>query len=132
MTKPQSAPSPSVPSPIARACGQLISVGFDGTAAPDDLLRRVAAGEVGSVMLFRPNISSPPQVAALVASLRAAAPADRPLLVAIDQEGGLVQRLRAPLTVWPDMLSVGGGGGPERAAAPGRAGGGAPPAPGIR
>src|SRR4051794_8761429 len=121
MTKPQSAPSPSVPSPIARACGQLISVGFDGTTAPDDLLRRVAAGEVGSVMLFRPNIADPPQVASLVAALRAAAPADRPLLIAVDQEGGLVQRLRAPLTVWPDMLSVGTAGDPARTEAVGRA-----------
>ena len=35
-------------------------------------------------------------MAALVGALRAAAPADAPLLVPIDQEGGLVQRLRAP------------------------------------
>ena len=47
-------------------------------------------------MLFRPNIASPGQVAALVGALRGAAPADVPLLVSIDQEGGLVQRLRAP------------------------------------
>ena len=115
--------SPAAPTSVARACGQLLSVGFDGTAASqiDDLLRRVAAGEVGSVMLFRPNIVDPPQVAALVAALRAAAPADRPLLIAIDQEGGLVQRLRAPLTVWPDMLSVGAAGDPARTAAVGRA-----------
>ena len=124
MTKPESTPPPRAASgsvPIARACGQLISVGFDGTTAPGDLLARVAAGQVGSVMLFRPNIADPPQVASLVTALRAAAPADRPLLVAIDQEGGLVQRLRAPLTVWPDMLSVGAAGDPARTEAVGRA-----------
>ena len=73
---------------LARDVGQLLSVGFDGTAAPDDLLARIAAGEVGGVMLFRPNIASPGQVAALVAALRGAAPDGAPLLVSIDQEGG--------------------------------------------
>lgn len=58
-------------------------------------------------MLFRPNIGTPGEVAALVGALRHAAPGDSPMLVSVDQEGGLVQRLRHPLTVWPDMFSVG-------------------------
>ena len=69
-------PRPS--SSLARACGQLISVGFEGTEAPDYLLRWIADGEVGSVMLFRPNIVSPAQVAALVGALRRASPPDAP------------------------------------------------------
>jgi beta-N-acetylhexosaminidase len=98
-----------VSSTLSRLCGQLLSVGFDGTEAPDELLRRIADSDVGGVMLFRPNIASPAQVAALVTRLREASPAGAPaLLVSVDQEGGLVQRLRAPLTEWPDMLSVGG------------------------
>lgn len=109
---------------LARACGQLLSVGFDGTEAPDHLLRRIAEGEVGSVMLFRPNIASPEQVAVLVGTLRRAAPADAPIVIAIDQEGGLVQRLRAPLTEWPDMLSVGSAGDVTRTEQVGRALGG--------
>ena len=72
-------------------------------------------------MLFRPNIVDPGQVAALVASLRAAAPPEAPLLVSIDQEGGVVQRLRAPATVWPPMLAVGGAGDTARTTAVGRA-----------
>jgi len=99
-------------------------VGFDGTEAPDHLLRWIADGEVGSVMLFRPNIASPEQVAALVGALRRAAPQDAPIVIAIDQEGGLVQRLRAPLTVWPDMLSVGSAGDVARTERVGRALGG--------
>jgi beta-N-acetylhexosaminidase len=109
---------------LARDCGQLLSVGFDGTEAPDHLLRWIADGEVGSVMLFRPNIASPEQVAALVGALRRAAPPDAPIIIAIDQEGGLVQRLRAPLTVWPDMLSVGSAGDAARTERVGRALGG--------
>ena len=107
--------------PLARRCGQLLSVGFDGTDAPADLRARVTASEVGGVMLFKPNISTPGQVAALVAALRGSAPGDAPLLVAVDQEGGLVQRLRSPLTEWPDMLSVGSAGDPARTQAVGRA-----------
>ena len=95
---------------LARLAGQLLSVGFEGTGAADELRARIAASEVGGVMLFRPNIVKPGQLAALVAELRGAAPPDAPLLVSIDQEGGLVQRLRAPATVWPPMLAVGRGG----------------------
>jgi beta-N-acetylhexosaminidase len=112
-----------VTNPLPRLCGQLLSVGFDGHTAPDDLLRRIAASEVGGVMLFRPNIAAgnPGQVASLVASLRRASPALAPVIVSVDQEGGLVQRLRAPLTEWPPMLSVGSAGDPARTERVGRA-----------
>jgi len=106
---------------LARLAGQLLSVGFDGTAADDDLRARIAASELGGVMLFRPNISTPGQLASLVGEIRGAAPKELPLLVSIDQEGGLVQRLRAPATEWPPMLSVGSAGDAARAAAVGRA-----------
>jgi beta-N-acetylhexosaminidase len=102
-------------------CGQLLCVGFDGTELPPELAARIGASEVGVVMLFRPNIASPGQVAGLVGALRRAAPADAPMLVAIDQEGGLVQRLRSPLTEWPDMLSVGAAGDAARSERVGRA-----------
>ena len=95
---------------IRRLCGQLLTVGFEGTDVPAELRARVAASEVGGVMLFRPNVEEPEQVAGLVGELRRAAPAELPLVVATDQEGGAVQRLRAPLTEWPDMLSVGSAG----------------------
>jgi beta-N-acetylhexosaminidase len=106
---------------LAEQVGQLLTVGFDGTQAPPELLARIAASEVGGVMLFRPNIASPGQVAGLVSALRAVAPPDLPLIVAVDQEGGTVQRLRSPLTEWPDMLSVGAAGDPVRSEQVGRA-----------
>ncbi len=103
---------------VRRDCGQLLSVGFDGLTAHRELLDRIARSEVGGVMLFRPNIDTPVQVAELVGALRAA---QAGFVVSIDQEGGVVQRLRAPLTVWPDMLSVGAAGDPGRTEAVGRA-----------
>jgi beta-N-acetylhexosaminidase len=106
---------------LARLAGQLLSVGLPGTAADDELRARIAACEVGGVMIFRPNIATPGQLAALVGDIRGVAPSDMPLLVSIDQEGGGVQRLRAPATEWPPMLSVGTAGDPARTAAVGRA-----------
>jgi beta-N-acetylhexosaminidase len=105
---------------VRAACGQLLSVGFDGPTAPPELLGRIGRGEVGGVMLFRPNVVDPAQVAGLVRNLREAS-AGPPLVVSVDQEGGLVQRLRQPLTVWPDMLSVGSAGDLSRTEAVGRA-----------
>lgn len=116
---------------LRRACGQLLSVGFDGLAAPTQLLDRIARSEIGGVMLFRPNIESPAQVAALVTALRSSSPPTAPLVVSVDQEGGLVQRLRSPLTVWPDMGSVGAAGDVQRTRAVGRALGGELAALGI-
>ncbi len=105
---------------IAARCGQLLSVGFDGLRPPGALRTRIAAGQVGGVTLFSPNVESPGQVAACVTELRAAAPADRPLVVSVDQEGGRVQRLRAPLTVWPPMAVVGAAGDVARSESLGR------------
>ena len=113
------------------ACGQLLSVGFDGLTAPRELVDRIARSEVGGVMLFRPNIESPAQVAALVSALREASPATAPLVVSVDQEGGRVQRLRSPLTVWPDMASVAAAGDIQRTRAVGCALGGELAALGI-
>ena len=102
-------------------CGQLLCVGFAGTSAPAELLERIARSEVGSVILFRPNIETPAQLAALVRDLRQAAPPELPLLVAVDQEGGLVQRVRAPATEWPPMMSVAMAEDPAASLAVGRA-----------
>jgi beta-N-acetylhexosaminidase len=108
-------------STLSRLCGQLLSVGFDGPTMPEELRARIAASAVGGVMLFRPNIASAGQVATLVGGLRDAAPGDLPLLVSIDQEGGLVMRLRGLATDWPPMLAVGSAGDPARTQQVGRA-----------
>jgi beta-N-acetylhexosaminidase len=87
--------------------GQLLFVGFDGLECPRPLLELVGAGRIGGVVLFARNIGDPAQVRGLVETLRARAPEDAPLTVAIDQEGGRVQRLRDPWTQWPPMRRFG-------------------------
>ena len=87
--------------------GQLLFVGFPGTRVPPELAVRIREGRVGGVVLFRRNVESPEQVRALTRELHELAPADAPLTICIDQEGGRVQRLRDPWTEWPAMRALG-------------------------
>src|SRR5690349_7256179 len=93
--------------------GQLLFVGWSSPEPSDELLKWIAAGRVGGVVLFRRNIGEPQAVADLIARLREAAPPEAPLVVAIDQEGGRVQRLRDPWTVWPPVRAFGHRNEPE-------------------
>ena len=86
--------------------GRLLFCGFEGTTIPRDLAQRIAEGRIGGVILFARNIVGPAQLRALVDELHALDP-ERRLVVCIDQEGGRVQRLRAPWTEWPPMRQVG-------------------------
>ncbi|HMB15983.1 MAG TPA: glycoside hydrolase family 3 protein [Pelovirga sp.] len=83
--------------------GQMVMVGFRRTALADDhvILRDIRHHHLGGVILFDydvalnqadRNIRSPEQLKRLVASLQDAATI--PLLVAVDQEGGRVVRLK--------------------------------------
>ncbi|MGQ4427013.1 glycoside hydrolase family 3 protein, partial [Streptomyces violaceoruber] len=74
---------------LTRDALAVLQPGFAGTTAPDWLLRRIGEG-LASVALFGRNVTSPEQVAALTAQLRAER---EDLLVAIDEEGGDVTRL---------------------------------------
>jgi beta-N-acetylhexosaminidase len=79
----------------AQMVGQRMIVAFGGTTAKPALLARIRAGQVGGVILFSDNIGSASQLSRLTARLqRAARVGGRPrLLIAADQEGGLVRRL---------------------------------------
>lgn len=81
--------SPSGRDGLTRDALTVLQPGFTGTTAPDWLLRRLGEG-LASVGLFGRNITSPGQLAALTARLRAE---HEDVLVAIDEEGGDVTRL---------------------------------------
>jgi beta-N-acetylhexosaminidase len=88
-----------------RQAARCAFVGIKGPSATAEELELVKRG-VGGVILFARNVKEPAQVAELSRQLKAAAPG--PLLVCVDQEGGRVQRLRAPFwTEWPSMRRLG-------------------------
>jgi len=89
--------------------GQLLMVGIPGPrmeAVARELVRDL---KVGGVILFARNIESPEQVWELTRDLQqeALAATGRPLLLAVDQEGGRVQRLKAPFTLIPAARDLG-------------------------
>jgi beta-N-acetylhexosaminidase len=102
-------PGPSLSEKIAG----LIVVGFRGSALSQVpwLLTALRETGLGGVILFdrdqqtgaQRNVRSPAQVATLIRDLRAAA-GDRPIIVGVDQEGGLVTRL-SPAHGFPAVAS---------------------------
>ena len=80
--------------------GQRLMVGFDGTTLNADLKYLIDTLHVGGLILFSRNIKNPTQLNALCHDARRHALDTRqpPLLIAIDQEGGPVARLKAPFT----------------------------------
>ena len=92
---------------LAQMIGQKLVVRMDGTEPSADLIGRIRRGEVGGVILFGFNITTPSELEALTSKLRAAAEAggQRPLLIAVDQEGGSIKRIPwAPPTLSPPEI----------------------------
>ena len=93
--------------------GQMMMVGFDGTTAPPHILAWLASGRIGGIYLFARNVESPAQVKRMLDRCHAAA--KHPLLVGIDQEGGIVARLRAGFSESPGAMALAAGGDPALA-----------------
>ncbi len=77
---------------LKQAVGQLFTVGFEGTKLPVPLVGALMKGEVGGVILFRRNIENADQLKQLTSSV-STMKLRIPALIAVDQEGGKVQRL---------------------------------------
>lgn len=87
---------------LAQLIGQKLVVRMEGTTPSADLLGRIGRGEIGGVVLFGSNLTTPAALISLTAELHAAARAGgQPhLLIAVDQEGGPVKRIQwAPPTL---------------------------------
>ena len=97
--------------PLEVLAGQVLVAAYPGTdpAVPAGL---VAAHHLGGVILMGDNVASLDQVRATGAAVQGAAAADGrawPAVVAIDEEGGRVSRLRGLLADLPAFATFGGG-----------------------
>jgi beta-N-acetylhexosaminidase len=93
-------------SDVRAAAGRMIICGFDGTSVTAELKEVLREVQPLGLILFARNIESVEHVTELVRELKMLRK-DEPLLVSVDQEGGRVQRIRAPATVWPAMRKLG-------------------------
>lgn len=87
--------------------GQLFMVGFDGLQPDDHIRRLIREYKVGGVILFRRNVQSPAQVSQLCHELQQlnAEVSESPLLISIDQEGGMVMRIEQGVTPIPSAMA---------------------------
>jgi beta-N-acetylhexosaminidase len=97
-------------SSVQRA-GQRLMVGFEGLQFNDTLKHYIDDLKVGGLILFAQNLKSPDQIADLCQAAQSFAHqcGQPPLLIGIDQEGGVVARLKPPFTQFdgnPGMKTI--------------------------
>ena len=92
---------------LRKKIGQLFMVGFDALEPDEHITRLIHQHKVGGIILFRRNVQSPEQVAALCRRLQEinAQVSEVPLLIALDQEGGMVMRIEEAVTPIPSAMA---------------------------
>ncbi|ASA26199.1 beta-N-acetylhexosaminidase [Paenibacillus donghaensis] len=96
---------------IRKKVGQLFMCGFMDTRPNDNILKLITDYNIGGVIYFRRNIGTPEEVYECSAGLQQAA--SEPLLIAIDQEGGMVARIEQGVTLMPGNMALGATRDPE-------------------
>jgi len=89
--------------------GELLLVGFMGEEMNASLAAHIRDLQPAGLIFFSRNISAPEQLAQLTHDIQTLARQElgRPLLLAVDQEGGSVARMGPPFTQIPDAVSLG-------------------------
>ncbi len=90
--------------------GQILMVGFSGSTPPQEIIELIERHRVGNIILFSRNVHEAEQVYALTHQLQehARKAGQRyPLLIAIDQENGIVQRMGEAATLFPGNMALG-------------------------
>ena len=94
----QAMPAPEPDDGLGKLIGQMLIVGFQGAAPDESWPRQVAAqiesGKIGGVLVMSHNMLAPGQLAKLTGAFRHTKAQIAPF-IAVDQGGGLAQRLPA-------------------------------------
>lgn len=85
--------------------GQMIMTGISGKVLSREESEFIQKNHIGGVLLFSHNYESPAQLAELNNSIQQLRD-DYPLFIAVDQEGGRVQRLTSPFTAIPSAKEL--------------------------
>jgi len=90
--------------PFEQQIGQFFFIGLPGTQLDQEARELIDEIKPGGIILFGRNIESPEQVRNLLDGVRAMLPV--PPLCGVDQEGGLVDRLREIFPAMPSARAI--------------------------
>lgn len=104
-TRFHSMPSDSLYSlPLEQQVGQFFYIGLPGTELDDETRQLIDEVKPGGIIVFGRNVASPQQLRDLIDGVRQLLPVEP--LVGVDQEGGLVDRLRKVFTPMPSARTI--------------------------
>lgn len=97
--------------------GERFITGFEGTAVDSALEEMIVDRRIGGVILFSRNVKDARQIKALCSDLQAVRKrvSALPLIIAVDQEGGGVNRIADGATHFPSPMAVAASGDPALA-----------------
>ena len=106
-----------IPMSLEEKIGQMLLIGIDGTEIDEGALSMLRDYHVGGVILFDRNMNNKYQVTGLNANLQRLNKEYNklPLYLCVDQEGGMVARMKQGLTVAPAAARIAEQGTPEDA-----------------
>jgi beta-N-acetylhexosaminidase len=90
--------------PLEQQIGQFLFIGLPGTELDAETRALIQEVQPGGIIIFGRNVASPEQLRSLIDG--ASELVSTPLLVGIDQEGGLVDRLRRIFTPMPSARTI--------------------------
>ena len=90
--------------PLEQQIGQFLFIGLPGTQLDDDTRDLIKEVQPGGVIIFGRNVAGAEQLRTLLDSVRNLVPT--PPLFGVDQEGGLVDRLRKIFTPMPSARTI--------------------------
>jgi len=90
--------------PLEQQIGQFLFIGLPGTEFDAEARALVEEVQPGGVIIFGRNVAGPEQLRSLLDAVREVVPT--PPLFGIDQEGGLVDRLRRIFTPMPSARTI--------------------------
>jgi beta-N-acetylhexosaminidase len=98
---------------ISEKIGRLFLIGIKGTELTEETKALLDKIQPGFIILFQRNIQSKEQLKCLVCDIKKYV--NRPIVFAIDQEGGIVTRLDEGFTISPGAMAISATNNPQNA-----------------